>query len=191
MHRLTVALAATTPPAGTGPGPWELTLDTLIAGMGALVTIVLTVLALLQTKRANALQTEAHRLQQEVLTAQARLDERQRRFRLYQVMLPYIEAVEKDTDSASEYDAMVITSVENGFGHDAPELEWVSTEAHELADAYRRVARHADGSALDQTTFYAHAATLTSLRRRLAHWVETGEYPKEKTWSAAPPKVEQ
>lgn len=52
---------------------------------------------------------------------------------------------------------MVMASVENGFGHDAPELEWVAMEAHELADVYGSVVRDAAGNALDQTSYYAHA----------------------------------
>lgn len=186
MLIVSIALAASTPPAAADPGPWTLTLDTMIAGLGALVTIVLTVLALLQTKRGNALQMEAHRLQKEVYDAQERLEARQRRFRLYQAMLRYIDVVETGRHPVEEYDALVMTSVENGFGHDAPELQWVNTEAAELAEYYARVERDDHGRNVSPGSYYDHIERKVSLGRRLAYWVESGEYPTDKTWFSIP-----
>ncbi|EYT59750.1 LapA family protein [Microbacterium sp. UCD-TDU] len=186
MLIVSVVLAATTPPSAANPGSWTLTLDTLIAGLGALVTIVLTVLALLQTKRGNALQMEAHRLQKEVHDAQERLDARQRRFRLYQAMLTYIDVVETGRHPADEHDAMVMTSVENGFGHDAPVLQWVEIEGAELAEFYQRVERDDAGRNVSPETFWDHVAAKLALRRRLSHWVDTGDYPRDKTWYEVP-----
>lgn len=186
MFIVSAVVAGTVPPAAADPGPWALTLDTLIAGLGAVVTIVLTVLALLQTKRGNALQMEAHRLQKEVHDAQEQLDASQRRFRLYQAMLSYIDVVETGRHPAEEHDAMVMTSVENGFGHDAAVLQWVEVEAAELAEFYHRVERDDAGRNVSPESFREHVAAKLALRRRLAHWVDTGDYPSDKTWYEVP-----
>lgn len=175
MFALRFARLAGTNAAYT-PGPWDLTLDTLIALLGAVVTITLTVLALLQTKRANQLQEEAR-------IAEKTLEERQRRFRLYQAMLPFLDTIERDDDPGEDFDAAQMTAMENGFGHDSPELEWIAREGNALANSYRSVTRDAAGQPVDQSSYYAYLRVRQELRRRLAHWVDSGDFPKDRSWT--------
>ena len=169
MYCYGLQLASTPSPDASDAHLWMLSLDTLIAGLGSIATIVLATLALVQTARVTKLQEKAH-------VAQVSLHEHMRRFRLHQAMMNFIDAKETSGAALDEHEALQLTAVENGFGYDAEELDWASLEAEENAARARQVKRDEKGRPVDHASWLTYVGGKNLLQRRLAHWVDTGEY---------------
>lgn len=146
---------------------WTFTLDTLVAVLGATATIVVAIFALVQTHRAND-------RQREVGLAERELRERTQRFRLHESMTQFLEACVSRFPEA-EINSMEATALENGFVRDCPEIEWVQRESENLRYLHSRVPRD-DSGPLEQSSWLTFVARRHLVRKKLAHWVTTGEF---------------
>ncbi|MFE2772311.1 hypothetical protein [Microbacterium resistens] len=140
--------------------------------LGLTATVVLGILALVQTIRANGLQ---------VSSAKQKLLEQRRdeRFRLFQAMEEFVD--ERMQSMAFDHGLrMQDVALAIGLEPEGVETEWVIREGDYLFQIARRMPRDENGKPTEPRTWRDTIARRRLIRLRLLKWVQTGEFDDSK-----------